>query len=290
MNEADAAPEVTVAERLGFSRKDVLLIINADDAGMCHSVNAGIERAMTAGLVTSTTLMAPCPWARDFAERARRNPALKVGVHLTGTSEWRTYRWGPVAPRDKVPSLLDPHGCFWPSAEEFCAHADPREAELEWRAQIEQVLSFGLHPTHIDSHMGVFHFKDELFAAAKRLAEEYQLTLRDGYPPRLKELQAEGFCVVDYLYWDTHDIPLEKRRDHYLEFFNMLTPGLWELAIHPAEPTEELRGVGGMWQRRGFDLEFFTNAETRELVEGKDIHLIGYDRLQAVTAELRRWR
>jgi predicted glycoside hydrolase/deacetylase ChbG (UPF0249 family) len=137
--------------------------------------------------------------------------------------------------------------------------------------------------------MGIYHFQDGTFALAQRLADEYRLTLRDGYPPRLKELQAAGFGVVDYLYFETHDIPLEKRREMYLQFFDQQLPGLTELVIHPAEPTEELRAIGGMWQRRGFDLEFFTNPETRDLLADKNVTLIGYDRLKALTAQLRKW-
>jgi predicted glycoside hydrolase/deacetylase ChbG (UPF0249 family) len=281
---------VSVNERLGYSKSDRLLIINADDAGMCHAVNAGVERALTAGLVTSCTVMTPCPWFNDFAARARRNPALRVGVHLTTTSEWPHYRWGPVADRGKVRSLLDPAGCFYPSTEEFQEHADPAEVEIEFTAQIERVLAAGLRPTHIDSHMGVYHFKDELFAVARKLAERYRLTLRDGYPPRLQALQAEGFCVVDFLFFETHDVPLEQRRELYWKFLDQITPGCWELVIHPAEPTEELRAIGGMWQRRGFDLEFFTNPETRERIAEKGITLVGYDRMQAATAESRRWK
>jgi predicted glycoside hydrolase/deacetylase ChbG (UPF0249 family) len=273
----------TTAESLGHKKEDKLLIINADDAGMCHACNQGIERTFLSGLLSSTTVMTPCPWFEDFAARARANQMIKVGVHLTTTSEWKYFRWGPVSPREKVPSLLDKQGYFYETAQEYYDKAVLEEVELEFRAQIEKCLAAGLKPTHLDSHMGIYHFKDEFFELAKTLAKEYKMTLRVGYPPRAEVLKSEGWGVVDKLLFDTHDTPLEDRRQMYYELLTNLEPGCTELVIHPAEPYEELKAIGGMWQRRGFDLEFFSNLETRELVENNNIIIIGYDQLQQLT-------
>jgi hypothetical protein len=280
---------MTINERLGFRPEEKLLIINADDAGMCCAVNQGIERAMTAGLVTSCTVMAPCPWFEDFAARARRNPCIKLGVHLTATSEWRHYRWGPVSPRDRVPSLTDEHGCLHASLERFLECMRIEELEIELRAQIERVLAADLRPTHLDSHMGIYHFREETNELALRLAEEYHLVLREPLAERVARLQARGFCVTDRMLFDTHDVPLEERRAFYEGFFDAVEPGLTELITHPAEPTEELRAIGGMWQRRGFDLEYFTNSETVERLEERGIRLVGYAELQAATARALGW-
>ena len=276
-------------ERLGFAADDKVLLINADDAGMCHAVNAGVERAFMAGMVTSCTAMVPCPWFDDFAARARRNSNIKVGVHLVTTSEWRHYRWGPVSPPEKVPSLLDDHGCFHASEEVYYDRADMAEVEIEFRAQILRFLSTGLRPTHLDSHMGVYHLSDETFQIARKLAEEYQMLLRVAVPARTERLQSRGWAVVDHIFFQTHDEPLEQRRRLYEEMIENLPAGLTELVIHPAEPTQELRAIGGMWQRRGFDLEFFTNPETADLLQSRAVHLVGYDRLRELTAAQLGW-
>jgi hypothetical protein len=134
---AEPVAAISINERLGYPREAKLLIVNADDAGMCHAVNAGVERALRMGLVTSCTVMAPCPWFGDFAARVRRCPDLRAGIHLTTTSEWDNYRWGPVAPRERVRSLLDPEGFFYRSEGEFYQKADLGEVEIEFRAQIE---------------------------------------------------------------------------------------------------------------------------------------------------------
>ena len=99
-------------ERLGFSKDARLLIINADDFGMCHAVNEATIRTIRQGVATSCTLMVPCPWAGHAMHLLRQNPDIPFGVHLTAVSEHATYRWGPVAPQESVPSLQDDGGCY----------------------------------------------------------------------------------------------------------------------------------------------------------------------------------
>src|SRR5205814_1194544 len=141
----------SLAEKLGFARDAKLLIVHADDVGVTHSVNAATIKALDSGLVNSASIMVPCPWFPEIADYAKAHPELDFGLHLTLTSERVYYRWGPVAPRDNVPTLVDANGYFhhdWSPA----THIDPRDAELELRAQIDRAYSMGVHPTHLDSH------------------------------------------------------------------------------------------------------------------------------------------
>src|ERR1044072_4627379 len=102
----------TIAERLGYPRDAKLLIVHADDLGMAHSGNAAMMEAFETGLVNSGSIMVPCPWLVEIAAFARANPTADLGLHLTLTSEWTSFRWGPVSSRDKVSAVLGKDGDF----------------------------------------------------------------------------------------------------------------------------------------------------------------------------------
>src|SRR5258706_4683975 len=141
----------SLAEQLGYPPNTNLLIVHADDLGVTHSVNAASIKALESGAVNSASIMVPCPWFPEIADYAKSHPELDFGLHLTLTSERVYYRWGPVAPADKVPSLVDKNGYFhhdW-SPE---TRIDPREAEIELRAQIDRAYAMGVKPTHLESH------------------------------------------------------------------------------------------------------------------------------------------
>jgi chitin disaccharide deacetylase len=168
----------SLAERLGYRATDKLLIMNGDDAGMCHTANLATIECLEKGLMRSATIMAPCPWFAEIAAYAKGHPDKDFGVHLCHTSEWGKYRWGPVAGRDKVPGLVDPQGYFWSNVLEVYAHATPEEALIEGRAQIERAVAAGVPVTHLDSHMGALQLDPRYLKSYLQLAAEFDLPVR----------------------------------------------------------------------------------------------------------------
>lgn len=162
----------TYAERLGFPSGKKVVIFHVDDAGMSYESNEGTIKSIEAGVATSCSIMMPCPWAASFVKRALQEP-MDAGLHLTLTSEWKDYRWHPLAGKAAVPGLVDKEGAFWPSVEEVIQNASPDEVEREIRAQIDRALTMGLKPTHLDSHMGTLFYHPPFLERYIKVGAEY---------------------------------------------------------------------------------------------------------------------
>lgn len=281
---AETAP--TLAERLGYKSTDKLLIINGDDTGMCHAANDATIESLERGLMTSATILVPCPWFTEIARYAKANPKMDFGIHLAHTSEWQVYRWGPVASRDKVPGLLDGDGYLWRSVFEVYQHATPEEALIEARAQIRKALDAGIDVTHLDTHMGALNYDPRYVQVYQRLALEFDLPLRMpsqstaerfGFAKLRGQFSAKGILFPDYLIFDDLDESKKGVKAYWMKTLQNLKPGVTELFIHAAKPTDELRHITNSWKTRGEEYETFTNdAEMKQLVKEEGIIRIGY--------------
>ncbi len=146
--------ERTYAERLGWPAGTKAVIFHVDDAGMSHDSNMGARKAIEEGVATSLSIMMPCSWVPECVDWVKDRGQVDAGIHLTLTSEWKRYRWGPVAGRSVVPGLLDEQGYLWHEVAGVVQHASPEEFEAEVRAQVDRAIAMGVQPTHLDSHMG----------------------------------------------------------------------------------------------------------------------------------------
>jgi chitin disaccharide deacetylase len=277
-------PTKTIAERLGYPRDAKLLIVHADDLGMAHSVNAATIKALETGLVNSGSIMVPCPWLSEIAAFARANPQADLGLHLTLTSEWTQFRWGPVSSRDRVASLLDKDGYLRLTESEAAAQADPKEVEMEITAQIERARALGIRPTHLDSHMGTLYQSKALFEVFLRVARTQKLPVRvaktwfgraDFLP---STLTADDVYIDRVLDINTTVAPQDWAK-FYTDALKKLEPGVTEVVIHLAYDDAEMRAAtfnhpdwGAAWRQR--DFEFFTSEAFRKVLQENQIKLI----------------
>ena len=276
----------SLAERLGYKPTDKLLIINGDDTGMCHAANVATMDALDNGLMTSATIMVPCPWFTEIVRYAKAKPEKGLGVHLTHTSEWQVYRWGPLLGAARVPGLVDPDGYLWRSVEDVYKHATVEEAKAEARAQIERALKAGIDVSHIDSHMGTMQYRPDYHRAYLELASEFNLPVRMGsaetyesvgFPGIRAEAEKLGLVFPDRLIHEERPEPNESRKDFWLRMIRTLKPGVTELYIHASTDTEEARMIAGSWKERATDYELFTrDPDIKRAIESNGIIRISY--------------
>ena len=279
----------TIAERLGYPADAKLLIIHADDLAVAHSVDAASFDALDKNAVTSASVMVPCPWLNEVGAYAKDHPAADLGLHLTLTSEWRLYRWGPVEAKDKVPSLLDPSGYLWPETAPAVQNIKPEEAEREIRAQIGRAIAAGIRPTHLDSHMGVLFAKPELFAVLIKVAHEYNLPFLaprfPGDPNRLIPLLSQKDIILDSGVMANPAVHAGQWKEFYGNAIKNLKPGLSEMIVHLGHDDSELQAVtidhpdfGSAWRQR--DFEYVTSPEFKKVLEENHIVLVKWRDLQ----------
>jgi len=279
----------SVAERLGYPSDSKLLIIHADDLAVAHSEDAASFEALDKNAVTSASIMVPCPWLSEVADYAKAHPDADLGLHLTLTSEWKTYRWGSVASRDKVPSLFDPFGYLWPDQGVAAQHIKTDEAEHEIRAQIERAIAMGIHPTHLDSHMGTLFTRPDLFGVYVKVAHEYKLPFlavrSTDVPPAMRSQLSEKDVILNAVVIADPRVKTAEWKNFYLNTIRDLKPGVTEIIVHLGRDDAELQAVmvdhpdyGSAWRQRDFDV--ITSSEFKQALEGNHVILITWKDLR----------
>jgi predicted glycoside hydrolase/deacetylase ChbG (UPF0249 family) len=244
---------------------------------------------MEQGLITSGSIMVPCPWFEEIAVYATANPTRDFGLHLTHTSEWKVYKWGPVSNRAEIPGLVTPQGYLWPDIEPIYKNATPAQAEIEARAQVRKALDRGIDVTHLDSHMGALQYDMRYHAIYRKLAKEFDLPIRMGNQDLLAklggghlraELDSDGTLYPDYLIHQQKK-PGEATDVYWKRIISELQPGVTELYIHPAVAGDELQHITNSWKERDTEYHLFTDdASVKALLDQRGVKRIGWRALR----------
>jgi predicted glycoside hydrolase/deacetylase ChbG (UPF0249 family) len=285
-------------KKLGFSNDDRVVIIHTDDIGMCQASVSAFADLFNFGLISSGAVMVPCPWFLEVAAFCRSNPEVDMGVHLTLTSEWENYRWGPVSTIDPASGMIDEQGYFHRLSEQVQEHADPEAAQREMETQVQRALNAGIQPTHFDTHMGAV-------ASPKFIPGYMQLAYKHTLPPMLfrydeaawqqevgldtettklaaqfvLQLEEAGLPLLDHLDRLHLDEP-EARLERTKQAFSNFKPGITHFIIHPSKDTPELRAITPDWTSRVLDYEIFMSQEMGDHIQDIGVHVIGYQALK----------
>jgi chitin disaccharide deacetylase len=293
----DVGLAATFAERLGWKSTDVVVVLHVDDIGMSHPSNLGGIEAVGKGVATSWSVMMPCPWVPEMSHYLRTNSGIDSGLHLTLTSEWTRYRWGPLAGKPLVPGLVDGEGCLWPSVAEVAAHATADEVEREMRAQIERAEALSLPITHLDSHMGTLFARIDFFERFAKLGIEkgipvlavgghmtYALQEHGDVARALqgmaRKLWNAGLPVIDDLHSSSLDWKPAEKSDRLIELLGQLKPGVTEIIFHASQPTDEFPLITGTSESRRADLHALTDPKVRQFIRDRGIILTTWKELK----------
>ena len=289
------------AEKLGFPADARVLILHVDDVGMSYESNKGAIEAMENGVASSVSMMMPCPWIPGFFHYLKKHPEVDAGLHLTLTSEWEDYRWGPLMGKPNVPGLVDMEGAMWPSVQETATHASPDEIEKEIRAQLERSRTMGWEPTHMDSHMGT------LFARPDYLERYLKVGMEEGIPVMFpgghntmilettsaagitkemtttigQKLWQAGLPVLDDLHNVSYDWKGDESMDEatlqayktklYISSIEKLKPGLTMVIMHCTWPTEVFPYISNSTTTRRGDMLAMTDPKLSDYIQKNNI-------------------
>ena len=280
------AQDSTYAEKLGYPKGARVVILHVDDVGMSYDSNEGAINAIVNGVATSCSVMMPCPWVPAFVHYMKVHPGIDAGLHLTLTSEWDEYRWGPLSGKPAVPGLVDNEGDLWPSVEDVVKHATADEVYTEIKAQLARARAMGFEPTHLDSHMGT------LFGSPAFLQVYVKLGIENHVPVMMpagkaaliqsemhfpnatmtqlrmigKSLWDAGLPVLDDLYNNTYNwaVPDSLKKDDkrlqqwrtakYIGALKELKPGVTMLIMHCTAPTEVFQHISDSGPLRKGDM------------------------------------
>ncbi len=282
----------TIQEKLGYAKNAKLLILHADDLGLSHAQDSASISLLEKGEVSSGSIQVPCPWFSEMAAYASSHPDADLGIHLTLTSEWKYYKWGAVSGNNKVSSLINNKGFFYDDLDSLGKTAKLAEVETELRAQIDKAIRCGIHPTHLDAHMGCAFFNKDFLKIYLKLAHEYKLpcllnvaAFKLIYQVDIRDVITDKDVLTDNVYMAMSQADDEGRAAYYTKVFNELQPGLNCLLLHAAYDDDEMKAItmnhpdyGAAWRQADFD--FFSSDACKKSLAANNIHLITWKEIK----------
>jgi len=274
-------------------------MIHSDDAGLCTAVNKATIDAMEKGTVSSASIMTPCPGFDEIADYAVSHPDKDFGIHITLTCENTMFRWGPVSPRNEVPSLLRPDGTLWEETVDLVKNAKVDEAEKEIRAQIRKAADRGIAITHLDHHMSVLLHRMDFLKLYVRLGEEFRVPIRlhrnyeptefgdevrnhpDEYKAIVQSHISKGFPVLDMIEMNNYRVQPDLKRGYFLDQVRNLKPGVSEFCIHCSYLTPRDKQPNSAVYRDA-DTRVFMSLDMQDEIHRQGIRVVDWNEIMTM--------
>jgi predicted glycoside hydrolase/deacetylase ChbG (UPF0249 family) len=276
-----------------------ILIINADDFGICEGTNAAIERLFMEGRITSSTILTTCIYASDAIERGKD---FNLGVHLTINSDFEEERWSCVSPKETLPTLTE-NGLFYNDTSKIGRFAKAAEVVLEIEAQYNFMVKRGIIPDHADNHCGTLYgLNGRLFIMnVLSFCRRHKLPLRfpkskkflsnmfSGKVPTVISIAHSaviasaslmGVGLIDDMISNPQklsEITSQKSlEDYYLRAVAGIGEGITELFLHPSYEDTKMSALTPEWEKRVMELKFLLDDKLFYLIEKEEIKLMSW--------------
>ena len=281
----------SIAEKLGYSEDDKLLVIHADDLGLEESVNSTSFESLKKNTVTSASVIMTTEKIDEVANFSEINPSLDLGVHLTVTSEWRMHKWGGILQNKDITSMLNSNNHFYWNKRKFTKFSNLDEVRNELQAQIDLAVSMGINISHIDSHEGALFFDPDVFKMYLNLAKRNNLLA--FVPIQASVHFDENFpkpdhaIIFDQFFMAEAGIKPFEMEKYYLDIIDNLKPGLSQIIVHFGLNNEKMKDItqgktnyGSLW--REIDYNVMNSEIFIKSLEENNIKLINYSDLKNV--------
>ena len=282
------------------------LIINADDFGLSHGITDGILLTHRKGLLTSTSLMVNQPATEYAIGRAKEVSDLGIGIHLNLTEG------KPVLPKEQVRTLVNAAGEFIGPAEMgrrlLRWDASPGEIEAEFRAQIQQMKSLDLEPTHADSHHRIHMYPAAARAFYKAVTSEgirraraprkrywptsgrlggphagplYRRIAAKSYLEFLQSVVFRGLHLPDagVTFHPKYGSSLDKLGEAWQSTFEFMPAGAYELWCHPGFVQPGFSETDSLSERREQEILILLDPKLRDIAARRELQLINFSQL-----------
>ena len=286
------------AEKLGYPVDSKVVMLHADDIGMCSEANEAVIPYLLNDQIQSASAMVPCPWFNDIADWYKKHPEMDIGLHLTLTSEWKNYRWGPVSNSSSVPELIDTEGYLWRRVIDVASRTPVATIEKEIRAQIERAYERGIKPGHIDTHMGTLYSKVEYAEAFFNIAMEYGIPANviEFTPDRVQKFRKQGYPITARLIESGRKYTLPKlddfssvpdgktyqnKKENFFDLIQNMEPGITEIIFHPSINSEGLKKITNSWQQRVWESKMFSDPEVIQFLKNEGIIFTNWKEMMA---------
>jgi hypothetical protein len=281
----------SIQEKLGYPKDAKLLIIHADDLGVSNSENAASISSMQNGCVNSASIMVPCPWFPQITAYARSHAESDLGLHITLTSEWKYYKWGPVTQHSKVPGLVNKDGFLYSTADSVLHSASAAEVEIESRNQVMRAMQFGLNPTHLDAHMFTALYSIDFLKAYMKVGHEFKVPvfiprfLEDMLKIKLDTIISDNDVIVDNVL-TMHPADFKAgAKAFYINSIKNSKPGLNVFIIHTAFDNDEMKAVTtgfndwcSAWRQAEYD--FFSGPDCAKTLKENNIYVVTWKEIR----------